>query len=136
MIYRLAVLDDLETLASHDRWISKKELQGVIVRGRVLVAEEDGTFAGWLRYGLFWDDIPFMNMLRLKEEYRGKGYGRELVTFWESSMKKEGAHTVMTSTSSAEGAQHFYRKLGYSEVGGFLPEGEPFELLFMKSLGK
>ena len=81
MIYRLAVLKDLETLASHDRWISKKELQSVIVNGRVLVAEENGMFAGWLRYGLFWDEIPFMDMLRCKEEYRGKGYGRELVAF-------------------------------------------------------
>ena len=135
MIYRLAILKDFETLASHDRWISKKELQSVIANGRVLVAEENGVFAGWLRYGLFWDEIPFMNMLRFKEEYCGKGYGRELVAFWESEMKKEGFCTVMTSTSSAEGAQHFYRKLGYSETGGFLPEGEPFELLFMKRLG-
>ena len=46
MIYRLAVLKDLETLASHDRWISKKELQSVIANGRVLVAEENGMFAG------------------------------------------------------------------------------------------
>ncbi len=134
MEYRFANLNDLGILASHDRWISEEMLKKAVEQKRVLIAEEDGVFAGWLRYGLFWDEIPFMNMLRLREGFRGKGFGREFVLFWESLMKEQGFGRVMTSTSSAEEAQHFYRRLGYREVGGFLPAGEPFELIFRKDL--
>ena len=41
---------------------------------------------------------------------------------------------VMTSTASDEDAQGLYRHLGYRAVGGFLPEGEPYELMFAKRL--
>lgn len=136
MKIRLAEEKDVETVAAFDRWISKEELKAVIGRGRVLIAEQDGNFAGWLRYGLFWDEIPFMNLLRFQEEYRRKGFGSMLVRHWEELMRVRGFHTVMTSTSSAEGAQHFYRKLGYQEAGGFLPPDEPFELIFMKKLSE
>lgn len=40
----------------------------------------------------------------------------------------------MTSTASDEDAQGLYRHLGYRAVGGFLPEGEPYELMFAKRL--
>ncbi len=134
MEYRFADRNDLGLLVSRDHWISEEMLKKAVEQERVLIAEEDGVFAGWLRYGLFWDEIPFMNMLRLREESRGKGFGREFVLFWEDLMKKKEFKQVMTSTSSAEEAQHFYRRLGYHEVGGFLPAGEPFELIFRKAL--
>lgn len=136
MEIRLAEKEDFETVSAFDRWISREELKAVIGRGRILIAEQDGVFAGWLRYGLFWDEIPFMNLLRFKDEYRRKGFGRVLVRHWEELMREYGFRTVMTSTSSAEDAQHFYRKLGYREIGGFLPLNEPYELIFMKELCK
>ena len=40
----------------------------------------------------------------------------------------------MTSTASNECAQHFYYKLGYTAIGGFCPEAEPYELLLAKKL--
>ena len=39
----------------------------------VLVMLDGDNFAGWLRWGLFWDEHPFMNLLYLLEPYRGKG---------------------------------------------------------------
>lgn len=49
-------------------------------------------------------------------------------------MKQAGYETVMTSTQSDEYAQHFYRRLGYAAVGGFLPPGEAYELMLAKKL--
>ena len=46
------------------------------------------SFIGWLRFNLFWDNIPFMNMLYFLEDYREKGYGSQLASFWEQEMKK------------------------------------------------
>jgi len=38
----------------------------VVQRGRILIAEDNGNPIGWLRWGLFWDEIPFMNMLGVR----------------------------------------------------------------------
>ena len=94
----------------------------------------DGEFAGWLRYGLFWDKHPFMNMLFVLEPYRNQGFGKRLVSKWEEDMVALGHNIVMTSTMSNEEAQHFYRKMGYRDIGGLIMPNEPQELIFLKEL--
>ena len=134
MTIRTATLSDLPVLACHDRHISETELENQIRLGRITVAEADGEFLGWLRWNLFWDNTPFLNMLYLLETHRGKGYGQELMARWEAQMADLGYDRVMTSTASDEYAQHFYQKLGYSAIGGFIPFGDPYELIFSKIL--
>ena len=100
----------------------------------IYVVQENHELIGWLRYNLFWDHIPFMNMIYFLEKYRGKGFGKKLTTYWEKEMYKKGYKNALTSTLSNEEAQHFYRKLGYNEIGGFkLLEG-PYEIIFHKKL--
>lgn len=45
-----------------------------------LIAEDNGDLIGWLRWGLFWDNTPMMNMLYLLKGHRNKGYGKEPTT--------------------------------------------------------
>lgn len=134
MNIRTASPGDLAALSRCDRHIDPGELETSVRLGRVYVAEERGELAGWLRWNLFWDNTPFMNLLYVLEGHRGKGFGRALVEHWENRMKREGYETVMTSTQSSEYAQHFYERLGYGAVGGFLPPGEGYELIFCKKL--
>ena len=134
MNIRTADLNDIKVLHLNDRHISSIELENIVKLNRVYVMEENGKLVGWLRYSLFWDNTPFMNMLYIFEEYRGKGYGRQAVEYWEEQMKSFGYKTVMTSTASDEYAQHFYNKLGYSTVGGFLLDGEPYEVILSRQL--
>jgi len=54
----------------------------------IAIAQSDSKLIGWLRYGFFWDSIPFMNMRVIEEEYRSKGVGKKLVQYWEKEMKK------------------------------------------------
>lgn len=134
MLIRFADLRDFELIAARDKWIAADILSEKLSRGEVLAAFVGNRFAGWLRYGLFWDSIPFVNMLRVEEEMRGKGIGKALTLRFEEEMRSRGAKTVMTSSAQNEYAQHFYLKLGYRAVGGFAPENEPYELLFAKEL--
>lgn len=134
MNIRLAENEDLNTILLYDRHISREELANLIMLGRVYVAAEDGQFCGWLRYNLFWDNTPFMNLLYLLENVRGKGGGRALTEYWESEMRKAGYHTVMTSTQSDEYAQHFYQHLGYKAIGSFMPDDDPMEIILAKKL--
>lgn len=131
---RYADIKDLETIKVYDTHISKKELTGAVRAKRVLVTYHDSHFVGWLRFNLFWDEIPFMNMLYLLEEYRGQGYGGALVDFWEKEMADGGCKTVLTSTLSNERAQFFYRKIGYVDCGSLLLPGEPLEIILRKEL--
>lgn len=131
---RYADIGDLDRISKLDEHIEKKELENSINQNRVLVMYENDRFIGWLRYNLFWDQIPFMNMLYLLEDARQKGYGSKLVALWEKEMHKNGYKIVLTSTQSNEEAQYFYRKIGYSDCGCFMLPDEPLELVLLKKL--
>lgn len=132
-VIEYASADDLPFLMRGDQ--NCPTLPEKVSRHEVLVARLDAIAVGWLRFGYFWDTIPFMHLLFLLEPYRGQGIGRQLVTFWEDEMKRLGHQQVLTSTQANQRAQHFYRKLGYADVGGFTLPGQPgLELLLHKSL--
>ena len=131
---RYADIQDFSVLKEHDRHISEAELKNSIAAKRIIIMHQGDAFMGWLRFGLFWDNIPFMNMLYILEEHRGQGRGTELAAFWEAEMSRAGYGWVMTSTQSDERAQFFYRKLGYCECGALLLPKEPLEMLFIKEL--
>ena len=131
---RYATDADISFLSAHDKHVAADELARIIGMNRVLVAHDGGRLVGWLRYGLFWDNTPFMNMLYVIDGERGKGHGRALAAYWEESMRVQGYARVMTSTQSDEQAQHFYRKLGYSDAGALLLPGEPHEIIFIKDV--
>lgn len=131
---RYATMDDKELLLSKDSHIQENVWEDSIRNKREIIIFVDGSFAGWLRYNLFWDEIPFMNMLYFLEEYRGKGYGTQLVRFWENEMVSLGYDKVMTSSQANEFAQHFYRKLGYRDAGSFFPFCNDLEIIFTKEL--
>lgn len=131
---RLAEECDLEILFQNDKHVSAEMLKKKISDKNILIAEKNGEFAGWLRYNLFWDEMPFMNMLFVIEKFRGTGIGRELVRNWEKMMSEQGYKFLLTSTQANEYSQHFYRKLGYSDLGGFFPFGEEYEIILGKRL--
>lgn len=132
---RYAEEREFDIIRKHDRHISERELENAIHAKRVLVMYQNDCFAGWLRFNLFWDEIPFMNMLYLLEEYRGQGYGGRLVDFWEKEMVDSGYKMVLTSTLSNEQAQFFYRKNGYVDCGSLLLPGEALEIILRKDIG-
>ena len=132
---RYANEKDFELLSKYDKHICETELKNCIKTKRILIMFNDDIFIGWLRFSLFWDNIPFMNMLYLLEDYRGKGYGSQLVSFWEQEMLKSKYKMVLTSTQSNEQAQFFYRKIGYVDCGSLLLPDEPLEIIMLKELG-
>jgi len=134
MLITVAVRDDLAALSELDKHVSRQTLITKIDAGQIFIVREDEKIVGWLRFGFFWDEYPFMNLLFVLSEFRGVGFGKALVTHWENKMKEQGCKLVMTSTLSDENAQHFYRKLNYQDVGGFILPGEPLELVLIKEL--
>ena len=131
---RVAAQTDLPFLRENDSHIADEELVSVVQRGRILVAEDSDNPIGWLRWGLFWDEIPFMNMLTVQSLNRGQGIGSALVRYWETQMRRAGYSTVLTSTLADESAQNFYRAMGYTDAGVLLLPGEPSEIFLRRDL--
>jgi GNAT superfamily N-acetyltransferase len=134
---RPALRADLPFLRGRDHHVAAGELGAVVARGRVLLLVDEAAPEplGWLRWGLFWDAVPFMFLLHVLEAHRGGGLGRQLVTEWESRCRDAGHDLVLTSTMSDEQAQHFLRHLGYLDSGTLELPGEAPEILLRRALG-
>lgn len=134
MMIRFATDEDLDLLIGHDPHIAVDVLRRKIANSEVYVLTAEGDIIGWLWYGLFWDLLPFMNMLYLLEPYRRQGLGRQLVDRWEEDMRDQGHNMALTSTQADEEAQHFYRRLGYVDSGVLLLPGDPAEIILRKDI--
>jgi ribosomal protein S18 acetylase RimI-like enzyme len=133
---RYATVFDKETWFMLDRHLPKEEFEDKTRKKQCYVLQDGEKTVGILRYNLFWDNTPFCTMLYVEKDHRGRGFGKELMDFWENDMKSKGYGMVMTSTQENESAQHFYRKLGYRDCGSFdvnVPGYEqPTELIMIK----
>lgn len=135
---RFAESPDKKEWYALDHGLAEKVFDEKVRARQCYVCTEDGKLIGILRFGLFWDSVPFCNMLYIDEQYRCRGYGKQLMERWEQDMKNAGFDMIMTSTQVDETAQHFYRKLGYKDAGGFVVDvpghEQPTELIMIKAL--
>lgn len=135
MEIRMAVMADKENLIKYDCHIHHSRLERCIDSKLVYVLYDDEKIVGVLRYNLFWQSIPFLDLLFIDEAYRSRGWGRKMMNAWEKSMSSLGYPYVMLSTQEDETASFFYEKLGYRRIGAFLPpEQDADELIYLKEL--
>ena len=129
---------DKEAWYALDKHLSESEFDEKVRCGQGYVYVEDNKIIGVLRYNLFWDNTPFCTMLFIDDVHRKKGYGKQLMEHWEQNMKSQGYGMLMTSTQVDEDAQHFYRKLGYKDCGGFVIDvpgyEQPMEMIMIKEV--
>lgn len=130
----IATQNQFAQLVELDHHISAEMMKNKIDQGEIIIATENTLVIGWLRYGYFWDNIPFMNMLTVIEGYRGRGIGTQMVIYWEALLCERGFNEVLTSTSASERGQFLYRKLGYKDCGAILFPNEPLEVVLHKSI--
>ena len=121
-----------------DRHLPDNEFKKKIRDKQGYILLENNKPIGLLRFHLCWDNTPFCTMLFIDRNYRGKGFGKTLMEYWEADMKSQGYDMLLTSTRVDEEAQHFYRKLGYKDCGGVVidvPKYEqPMELFLIKAI--
>ena len=135
MEIRSAVPSDLEELLKYDRHILPELLRECIHSGRVDVLTGDGKILGLLRWSLFWQSIPFLDLIYLGEALRGQRWGTRMMDRWAKCMAELGHAHVLLSTQEDETARFFYEKLGYTLCGSFLPpKQDERELIYRKEL--
>lgn len=137
MEIRTAEAKDKEKILRYDCHIHPDRVGVCIDCGSVYVLCDEQQIAGVLRYNLFWQSIPFLDLLFLDEAYRGQGWGSKMMAAWEAAMKCLDYPYVMLSTQEDETAKYFYEKLGYRRIGAFLPpEQDADEIIYLKELSR
>lgn len=135
MNIRVAQPEDLEQIRKYDCHIPEKQLFACVCNGLVNVMCDGGRIVGVLRWNLFWQTIPFLDLLYIGEAFRGQGLGSRMMADWELSLKESGYQYGMLSTQEDETGKYFYEKLGYRRIGAFLPpEQDADELMYLKEL--
>lgn len=80
-----------------------------------VLRDADGNTVGGLIGETHWGWF-YINLLIVKEELRGYGYGRKLLTLAEEEARKLGAKNAYLDTFSFQ-APDFYRQHGYRVFG-------------------
>ncbi len=138
MEIKIVTNNDKEFVMSIDKHINDTGYNNLVYTKSGYIIWEKNQRTGIIVHCILWDNIPFMNFLFIKEEYRNKGFAKQAIIIWENEMKNQGYKMTLISTQVDEGAQHLYRKLGYIDCGGLVfnntPFDQPMEMFFRKVL--
>ena len=126
--------NDKDFWYSLDRHLPETEFHSKVRTKTGYVILSDGKPVGLMRYNLFWDNTPFCTMLFVDEKHRGRGFGTRIMEHWENDMKSRGYDLLLMSTQSDETAQHFYRKIGYTDCGCLLLKSQAAEIFLSKEI--
>jgi GNAT superfamily N-acetyltransferase len=75
----------------------------------------DGEIAGGVIGATYWDWF-YVNLMWIKEELRGRGYGHQLLLRAEDEARRRGAKHAYLDTFTFQ-APDFYKKYGYEVFG-------------------
>ena len=118
--------------------LSESEFELKVRDKRCYILRHDDEVIGVMVFNLIFDFIPFLTLMYLEEPYRNKGFGTKAMAHWEEEMCSLGYKMIMISTQVDENAQHFYRKLGYKDMGSIVmdiaPYQQPLEMFMGKAL--
>ena len=133
---RAATPDDVNTVAALDS-LSAERLRRKVEREELLVAVEDARIVGSLRFGFMWDDSPFIHVIVVEEQARGRGIGTSMLTALEQRLRSAGYGRLLSSSECSQArAQHWHRRSGFDEMGilAGLNEGGIGEVFFSKDI--
>ncbi len=134
---RYGANDDYEWLCENDTYVSSSWVRRCLDHDEYIIAEEEAGILGFIRYSMFWGQIPYMDLIRVLPSMRRKGIGSAMVKFWENEMRKKSAKILMTSSMENEPEpQNWHKRNGFFETGkiGFgILEPVP-EVFFVKNL--
>lgn len=130
-----ATIEDKQYVCARES-LAESEFELKIRDKRCYILHEDEKHIGVMRYNLMFDFIPFLTHMHIEKPYQRKGLGRKAMLHWEDEMRSLGYKMVMVSTQVDEEGQHFYRKLGYKDMGSIVMDIPPYEQPLEMFLGK
>ena len=96
---------------------ARKAIEEGLDQGNLFVALAEDVCTGFLFYitnGAF-HSFPYLHLIAVKEEYRGKGIGKQLVEYFEEISDKDKFFLAVADYNP--NAKRFYESIGYRQVG-------------------
>ncbi len=125
-------IEDIEDrLNSFDENYITYKMEGSIQIG----IEEDGKIVAGLDACITAFKILYVSTVFVDENYRRKGYGKQLIEEMEKRACKMGVNTIRLDTFSWQGKE-FYEALNYEVVGSYENAIDGYaEYFFLKRIG-
>lgn len=126
-------------LDPHSKYIDPNKIKQKLEANEVIVALDGVVPVGLIKFSNFWATRPYIDLIWLKDEYRGQGIGKQLLSFLEEYLIQEGHLYLMTSSQKDELApQKWHRTQGFLPCGELsslnLPMDDVSEVFFYKKL--
>lgn len=96
---------------------TREAIEEGLAHDSLYVAIIQGQCAGFMFYitnGAF-HSFPYLHLIAVKKEYRGKGIGKQLVKYFEEV--SEGDKFFLVVADFNPKAKQFYKSIGYRQVG-------------------
>ena len=133
-----ATMQDMPYALSYGNNMTQSEYELKVRDRRCYILRDGDKPIGVMRFNMIFDIIPFLTLIYIDEAYQKKGFGTKAMAHWEDEMRSLGYKMIMTSTQVDEDGQHFYRKLGYKDMGSIVmdipPYIQPLEMFLGKEL--
>jgi ribosomal protein S18 acetylase RimI-like enzyme len=91
-----------------------------ITREEIFVAvDEKNECLGfiWFVLGGAFHSFPYLHIIAVKEAFRGKGIGKELLGFFEEAVFTDSSKAFLVVADFNPEAKRLYKRLGYRQVG-------------------
>ena len=127
-----------EYFASEEKVISTL-VEGMTKEEIFVALDEGGVCLGfiWFILGGAFHGFPYLHIIAVKEAFRGKGVGKELLHFFEETVFTDYSKVFLVVADFNPDAKRLYESLGYQQVGvlpNLYKEGIT-EYLMMKERG-
>ena len=115
----VAAESDIQDIHSVDNEFLSKRLAECIKEHRIFVLRSKGKVVGVMRYNLFLESIPCLDMLTLDSAYIEKGYIQKMLDYWEFRMRELGYGYVMTTMFTDRVENYSPETFAYQKMGAF-----------------
>jgi GNAT superfamily N-acetyltransferase len=133
---RIAAPGDLDFL-NQKSGLPRERLQQKIQRDEILILSVDDEPVGHLWFAFLWSEIPFIDLIYIKEDYQKRGLSRVLLGYLETYLQAHGFDVLYSSSQMDEPEpQAWHRHLGFKECGmiASLNDGGIGEVFFRKAI--
>ena len=109
-------------------------LRAQIQDGRLRIIESAEGPIGFIKFYVLWEVLPFIEVIMIRNDCRGRGIGRAAVRAWEAEMSARAFQRAIISTQADETSQDFWRRVGYQDCGTLELPGRPVELFMYRDI--